>query len=193
MLDRTALYEHVKAHLSLPRFLHSVRTAEMVVALCGRSGLQKESGYAAGIAHDMARELPAATVQAIAREDGLPLLNEELQRPVLLHGRAAAVLLQRSWGEERNSVLDAVRWHTQGHPDMGELAKIIYIADYIEEGRVHISDEFRTRILGLNTIDEMVLEIMKAQFVHLKAKQTDISTYALQLFSILEERQYAKI
>lgn len=193
MLDRTALYEYVRAHLSLPRFLHSVRTAAMAEGLCGRFGLQMEAGCTAGIAHDMAREFPADAVTAIAREDGLPLLDEELQRPVLLHGRAAAVLLQRSWGEERNSVLDAVRWHTQGHPEMGELAKIIYIADYIEEGRAHISDQFRRRILGLNTPDEMVLKIMQSQFAHLKDKQTDISTYALQLYSVLEERQYAKI
>lgn len=177
----------------MPRFLHSVRTAAMAEVLCGRFGLQKEAGRAAGIAHDMAREFPAEAVQAIVREDGLPLLDEELQRPVLLHGRAAAVLLQRSWSEERNSVLDAVRWHTQGHPGMGELAKIIYIADYIEEGRAHISDEFRHRILGLNTPEEMVLKIMQAQFAHLKDKQTAISTYALQLYSVLEERQYAKI
>ena len=193
MLDRAALYEYVRMRLSLPRFLHSVRTAEMAVDLCGRFGLPKEAGCEAGIAHDMARELPADTVKAIAREDGLPLLDEELQRPVLLHGRAAAVMLQRNWGEERKSVLDAVRWHTQGHPNMGELAEIVYIADYIEEGRTHISDEFRTRILGLTTPDEMVLEIMKAQFAHLKEKQTEISTYALQLFTVLEERQYAKI
>ncbi len=193
MLDRGLLYNYVEAHLSLPRFLHSLRTADMAVSLCVRFNLSTEEGYVASIAHDMARELPAEQVKQIAREDGLPLLNEELDRPVLLHGRAAAVLLQHSWGETRDSVLDAVRWHTQGHPQMGDLAKIIYIADYIETGRSHISENFRRRILEFTSMNEMVLEILKAQFAHLKDKQTEISKYALQLFSVLEERRYAKI
>jgi predicted HD superfamily hydrolase involved in NAD metabolism len=32
-------------------------------------------------------------------------------------------------------VLEAICWHTTGHPDMDKLARIIYIADYIEPNR----------------------------------------------------------
>ncbi len=187
------LYDYVRAHLSLPRFLHSLRTAEMAEQLCARFNLPVEEGYTAALAHDMAREMPSEQVKLIAGEDGLPLLDEEIARPVLLHGRAAAVLLQHSWGEQRQSVLDAVRWHTQGHPQMGDLAKVIYIADYIEPGRTHISDDSRRVILEFDSLNAMVLTILKAQFAHLKEKQTEISQYAVQLYSILEERQYAKI
>ncbi|MDZ7793572.1 MAG: bis(5'-nucleosyl)-tetraphosphatase (symmetrical) YqeK [Spirochaetia bacterium] len=198
MLNQTALYEYVKAHLSLPRFLHSLRTAETAVELCRRYGLSLEEAYVSGIAHDMAREIGAVQVMQLAGEDSLPLLEEELRRPVLLHGRAAAVLLQTSWGEERQTVLNAVRWHTQGHPDMGDLGKVLYIADFIEPGRSHISEEFRANILCVDSLDGMLKKILKAQFLHLREKQVEISTYALQLYntieeSTLEERLYAKI
>lgn len=193
MLDRAMLYDYVRTHLSLPRFLHSLRTAEMAERLCARFKLPVEEGYVAAIAHDMAREMPVEQVKLLAGQDGLPLLEEELARPVLLHGRAAAVLLQHSWGEQRPGVLDAVRWHTQGHPQMGILAKVIYVADYIETGRSHISEDFRWKILGYDSLNAMVLEILKVQFAHLKEKQIEISKYALQLYSLLKERQYAKI
>lgn len=198
MLNQNALYEYVKSHLSLPRFLHSVRTAETAVKLCRRYGLSLEEAYVSGIAHDMAREIGAAQVIQLAREDAVPLREEEVQSPVLLHGRAAAVLLQSSWGEKRESVLNAVRWHTQGHPDMGDLGKVLYIADYIEPGRSHITEEFRADILGLESLEEMLKEILEAQFSHLRERQVTISAYALQLYNALEESAveespYAKI
>jgi len=197
MLNQNALYEYVKAHLSLPRFLHSIRTAETAVELCRRYGLSLEEAYVSGIAHDMAREIGSAQVMQLAGGDSLPLLEEELESPVLLHGRAAAVLLQTSWGEKRETVLNAVRWHTQGHPDMGDIGKVLYIADFIEPGRSHITEDFRTDILRLESLDGMLKKILEAQFVHLREKQIKISTYALQLYntiekSTLEERLYAK-
>ena len=198
MLNQTALYEYVKVHLSLPRFLHSIRTAETAVELCRRYGLSLEEAYVSGIAHDMAREIGTAQGIQLAREDSLPLLEEELLRPVLLHGRAAAVLLQTLWGEKRETVLNAVRWHTQGHPDMGAIGKVLYIADFIEPGRSHITEEFRANILRLESLDGMLKKILEAQFSYLREKQVEISAYALQLYkaieaSILEERLYAKI
>src|SRR6056297_2645461 len=188
MLNQNALYEYVKAHLSLPRFLHSIRTAETAVKLCRRYGLSLEEAYVSGIAHDMAREIGAVQVMQLAREDSLPLLEEELLRPVLLHGRAAAVLLQTSWDEKRETVLNAVRWHTQGHPDMGDLGKVLYIADFIEPGRSHISEDFRANIFRLESLDGMLKKIIEAQFSHLREKQVEISNYALQLYNTIEER-----
>ncbi|SRR6056297_352541 len=193
MLNRAQLYEYVKVHLSLPRFLHSVRTAEMTVDLCEKYGLSQDEGYIAGIAHDMAREISKAQVIEIAKKDGLPLLEEEIARPVLLHGRAAAVLLHTMWGENRSSVLNAIRWHTQGHPQMGDLGMAVYLSDYLEAGRTHISENFRSTVLHMNSLEEMVMEILKAQFVHLREHHKEISVYAGQLFSVLEERKYAKI
>lgn len=164
----------------------------MTVDLCEKYGLSQDEGYIAGIAHDMARELPMAQVIEIAENDGLPLLEEEISRPILLHGRAAAVLLHTRWGENRGSVLNAIRWHTQGHPQMGDIGKTVYIADYIEIGRTHISENFRSTVLKMESLDEMVMAILKEQFLHLREQHKEISIYAGQLISALEERQYAK-
>src|SRR6056297_2048153 len=187
MLNQTALYEYVRTRLSLPRFLHSIRTAETAMELCRRYGLSLEEAYISGIGHDMAREFGVEQVMQLAKEDSLPLLEEELQRPVLLHGRAAAVLLQASWGEKRQAVLNAVRWHTQGHPDMGDLGKVLYIADFIEPGRRHITEDFRDSILQFENLDGMLKKILEAQFSYLREKQVEISTYALELYNTLEE------
>ena len=52
----------------------------------------------------------------------------------LLHGPAAAAMLQRA-GETRAGLLDAVRWHTLGHPGWGPVGRALYLADFLEPGR----------------------------------------------------------
>lgn len=51
-----------------------------------------------------------------------------------LHGRAAAVVLQK-FGINDKSVLKAAAFHTFGYEGIDALGKIVYIADKIEPGR----------------------------------------------------------
>jgi HD superfamily phosphohydrolase YqeK len=58
----------------------------------------------------------------------------------LLHGPAAAARLEHD-GERRADVLDAVRWHTSGHPAWGRTGRALYMADFLEPGRHFLSEE----------------------------------------------------
>jgi len=173
--DRNSLKQYVREHLSLPRFLHSLRTAELSVELADRFGISREEAEIAALSHDMAREFPSQQIMNLAEEDALPILSEERQRPVLLHGRAAAVLLQNNWGETRTSVLQAVRRHTQGDSDMGAVGFIVYVADSIERGRSHISEEFRQGILHMDSMEQMVLSIAEDQIMYLSERDIPVS------------------
>jgi predicted HD superfamily hydrolase involved in NAD metabolism len=59
----------------------------------------------------------------------------DLLQPSLLHGPVGAWMLKEHGIMDDEAILDAIRWHTTGHPDMNQLAKIVYIADYIEPNR----------------------------------------------------------
>jgi len=91
--------------------------------------------YLAGLLHDYAREVPNSELLELAVEHNLVQDSVELLQPNLLHGAVGAWMLQEQGIVEDEAVLNAIRWHTTGHPDMDQLARIIYIADYIEPER----------------------------------------------------------
>lgn len=52
--------------------------------------------------------------------------------PALLHGPAAA---ERLKDDADPAVLDAIRYHTIGHPRLDRLGRALYLADFLEPGR----------------------------------------------------------
>jgi HD superfamily phosphohydrolase YqeK len=80
----------------------------------------------AGRWHDALRDAPEAELRALA---DLPEYT-----PSMLHGPAAAVMLERH-GERRHAVLDAVRYHTIGNGRWERTGKALYMADFLEPGR----------------------------------------------------------
>ncbi len=129
--------------LSTERFLHSRSVALQAEALAGRFGADRAGAYLAGISHDLCKDLPEADMMRLALADGAGLSDLERCKPSLLHARAAARLLEESFGPMEASVMEAVRLHTSGAPGMGVLAKIVYIADKIEPRRESVSPRLR--------------------------------------------------
>lgn len=123
------------------RYAHSIRVAETAVILCKLYNVDSELGYLAGIAHDICKEMDNDNLLSLAQTDGLEITPLEESKPSLLHGRGAAVLLEKQFDITEKSVLEAVRYHTFGAPGMSKLAQILYIADKIEPGRNYIVQE----------------------------------------------------
>ena len=78
----------------------------------------------------------------------------------MLHGRAAAVLLETEYGFTNKKLLEAVQNHTFGAPGMSDLGKILYAADKIEPTRPHITKE-RIESLFEKNLDEFVLSVLE--------------------------------
>ncbi len=190
-VDSDTLRRYVRRSLSLPRYLHTLRTAAMIPKLADRFGVSAEEAVLAALAHDMARELHEPEMFSIAEEDGFPIRAEEVQRPVLLHGRAAAVLLVKLWDERRESILYAVRRHTQGDRDMGLLGMLLFVADYIEPGRTHISEEFRQEVLNMSAPQQMVIRVIEDEMKYLDRKKVPVSERTLRLIEHIREETYA--
>lgn len=65
----------------------------------------------------------------------------------VLHGPACARRLEEEGVEDRE-LLDAVAYHTTGHPDLGRLGRHLYLADFLEPGRGFLR-EVRARLRAL--------------------------------------------
>lgn len=126
---------YARERLSDKRYEHTLRVAETAERLAGLHGLDPKIARLAGLLHDTARELGKEELLQIAEEKALPVGDLERERPMLLHGPVAAELSRKDLGVKDGEVLDAVRAHTTGEPEMGSLALALYVADKIEPGR----------------------------------------------------------
>lgn len=127
--------EILKNRLSVKRYTHSVSVANTAARLAGMFNGDIERAYLAGLMHDYARELTEEELLELTAKHNLSTDGVELMQTSLLHGPVGAWLLEEEGLITDKQVLDAIRWHTTGHPDMDQLARIIYISDYIEPGR----------------------------------------------------------
>ncbi len=87
---------------------------------------ERAAWHDAGCWHDALRDADEATLRAITGETTAPA--------ELLHGPASALLLARD-GEQRTSVLEAVRWHTLGAGHWDRTGRALFMADFLEPGR----------------------------------------------------------
>jgi len=174
------IYEYVHINLSKLRLEHSLSTSLICVELCNRFGLNDKKGKLAGLSHDIFREVQLTETIIHSLNDGYPLSAEENENPVLLHGRLGASFLKNEFGLDDEEILQAVRWHTSGHPDMGKLGQVLFIADYIEPGRKHISAAFKEKISNLD-LDNMTLVILNKQIAYLRSCGYHISKASMLL------------
>jgi nicotinate-nucleotide adenylyltransferase len=164
-----AIEDLLRKSLSRERLEHSRRVAELARDLCLRYGLDGAKGTLAGLAHDLAREMDLRKVRLLAARDGGGISALEAERPVLLHGRAASVLLRDALGVGDPEILDAVASHVTGRASMGLLAKIVFVADFLEPGRGFLDEKFRLSALEL-PLDSMMILVLEQIFKFLKKR-----------------------
>lgn len=150
--------KHLKQNLSNKRYNHSVEVARMAKRISEQFGFDSEKAYTAGLCHDIARELPLASLKdnvynwKAFSEDFYTHTN-------LYHGPVGAYILQSEFNITDNELLEAVAYHSIGHKDMCDIAKVVYVADYISMDRLHITESLRNTVLSM-TLNEMVITVI---------------------------------
>lgn len=164
---------YTKDHVKEKRYEHSVRVAEMAARMCRLYGLDENTGYLAGIGHDMCKDMDEKELIETAARDGEPVTSFDLKRPKLLHGRAAAVYMKEKFGITDLEILEAVAYHTSGKIGMCDLAKVIFLADKIEPGRPQSTDEYRNRLLAMD-LDTLFYTVFVENYEYVKNKGFEI-------------------
>jgi nicotinate-nucleotide adenylyltransferase len=164
------------------RYEHSLRVTQTARILCKRFGADCGKADIAAISHDLCKELPHEILLEIAARDGNVITPLELSRPSLLHGRAAAIIIRDEYGVADEAILEAVRAHTFGKPNMCTLAKIIYIADKIEPGRKRAFD---TPPVESPALDDLLHTVVNENIAYLEQKGEKVSALSYALREIL--------
>lgn len=132
-----ALREDVSSRLSPRRAEHTLGVERAAVYMAERLCPEKLPLLrATALLHDITKEYSFEKQLKICDEFGIILRDDEMASPQVLHAITAAAVIPIEYPTFATPELcGAVRWHTTGRADMTTAEKIIFLADYIEDGR----------------------------------------------------------
>ncbi len=163
------------------RFEHVQRVAGLARQIAVANHLddgQIERAYAAGILHDIARDLPDAELLRLAP----PECEIDALHPLALHGRAARTLLEH-WGYRDEVVLEAVEDHTTGPRGGNPVSACVYIADVSEPGR-GVNDDIRE--LAMHDLGAALNRAIVSKVTYLQGRGITVHPRTLTAYRALE-------
>lgn len=131
------LRESVKGKMREGRFLHTLGVEKEIAAL-GELYLPQDilRLRVAALLHDLTKERSYDEQLALCERGGVLLDDAELRSPKILHAFTAPIVIAEEYPRLADPViLTAIRQHTTGDEKMPLFSKLLYLADYIEEGR----------------------------------------------------------
>jgi predicted HD superfamily hydrolase involved in NAD metabolism len=180
MYDMDDIRAMLKNKLSEKRYEHTLGVEYTAAALAMRYGADMKKARLAGLLHDCAKYFPGEKLIAKCKKHQLPVNEYEQAFPELLHAKVGACLAQAKYGVTDEEILSAITWHTTGRPEMTQLDKIIYIADYIEPNRDKAPNLAEIRALAFQDLDTCLAAILSHTLSYLKEKGSviDPTTFA---------------
>ncbi len=149
----TELRERVRKAQKSERFEHTEGVIKAAVKMAKIFGEDIEKAYLAALLHDVAKNIDGKL--ELCDSVGVELDEFERSHPALIHAKLGAYIAKAEHGIEDKEILNAIKWHTLGRPNMSRLEKIIYVADMAEEGRDFPGIE-AVREAAFNDLDEAV-------------------------------------
>ncbi|MGP6138887.1 MULTISPECIES: bis(5'-nucleosyl)-tetraphosphatase (symmetrical) YqeK [unclassified Jeotgalibaca] len=163
--EREALLEAVFKRVKKSRYAHILRVEEKAIALAEQYGADVEACQLAALLHDYAKDMQREEIEEIKKN---AKIDEEMLAfgSEIWHGPAGAYFAKETFGIKNPEVLEAIYQHTIGGVEMSLVGKVLFIADYIEEGRTFPGVE-RARELAETNLDAAALYKIKQTLIHL--------------------------
>lgn len=159
-------YEYLKRVLPEKRLIHTANVIVTALKKVKELGLDANKVEISALLHDVAKYQDPTSYKDFCLEEKVP-------NPVV-HAFLGAYVCEKVLGIKDRDIINAVKYHTSGRPNMSSLEKLIFVADMVEEGRNYEGVEYLRALYENNTLDECFRECLKEELLHLKNKKTEI-------------------
>lgn len=159
--DIRKIRKKLEKELDVKRFEHTLGVAYTAASLAMCHQADIEQALLAGMLHDCAKCMSNEKKMELCEKHRIPVTDVERQNPFLLHAKVGSHIARKKYHVHDKDVLNAILYHTTGRPQMSQLEKIIYIADYIEPGRKQAPGLAAIRKLAFQNLDQALLQILK--------------------------------
>ncbi len=192
-MELEQIRECLRTQLKESRYLHSIGVEEVACDLAAIYGYDMHKAGLAGILHDCARGLSEEQLLSECEKYNLPVSDNEHKCAVLLHAKVGALYARVKYGVKDEEIIDAIRYHTTGHPEMTLLEKIIYTADYIEPYRDPTPRLEEIRRAAYTELDQAILMILDNTLEHLQESGKEIDTLTVDTYNYYHKLLLANI
>lgn len=180
-VTREELIIALRQRITAKHFEHVLRVEQQALALAEQYGADKEAVSIAALMHDYAKDMQLSAMATLATTYWeYPGLSE--QNSNILHGFAAAQICRQEYGCCHEGILNAIAGHTIGWYQMDLIAKIVYMADYIEPGRNFPGVEV-ARELSAHNLDDAVWFKMQATLKYLVDERVPLFAGAIDIYN----------
>lgn len=155
MLDIEKAKGNLKERLTEKRYNHSLGVMKASEELAKIYKEDIEEARFTGLIHDIAKELTREEIENYIEKYNIEVDEIEKNSKGLLHAKLGAVIAKEELGASEK-IQNAIKYHTTGNIKMDTFAKIIYLADKIEENRDYEEVEV-LRKLALEDLDKAIL------------------------------------
>ncbi|HEY0222756.1 bis(5'-nucleosyl)-tetraphosphatase (symmetrical) YqeK [Lactovum miscens] len=180
-MSRTELLEKIQTQVKPSRFKHMLGVEKMATELAERYMGNIYSASLAGLLHDYAKE--ASTKEFLRLIDKYQL-DPDLKKwgNAVWHGKVGFLKVKEDLGLDNEEILHAIEVHTVGAKEMSLLDKIVYVADYIEEGR-DFSGVDKARQLAKKSLDIAVAYETRETIIYLADHNLPIYPQTLETYN----------
>lgn len=175
-MNMEVIKANVRNFLDEKRYEHVKRVAKCAVELAKIYGVPVEKVEASAWLHDVAKFFNLSVMVDLTRGKYPEVADKMSQSTAVLHGFAGAEFVRQNYdlfGVDDEEILDGIEYHTIGCENMSALAKIIYLADAIEEKRSWEGVE-KARELAKTDLDEAIKFEIEEKLKYLLAKDSII-------------------
>jgi predicted HD superfamily hydrolase involved in NAD metabolism len=187
IFDIEGMKAKLKGMLSMARYRHSISTSRVASQLAAHYGAGQMKAMVAGLLHDCAKALTEEEQKAYIERNGLSLDEIESQERGLWHAPVGEVMAREEFGIDDHDILRAIRIHSIGAARMSLMAKVVYVADYIEPYR-HFRGRADLARLAMKDLDLTLLHVLNHKLIYILHKKGMIHPDTIEVRNQLTRR-----
>lgn len=184
----TFINQKLHTILKPKRFVHTQGVATEAVNLAKFWGADTEKAYTAGLLHDCAKNFTKEQTLELCKKYKVELDEVIKEQLDLAHSFLGSAVAENEYFITDTDILNSIKYHTTGRPEMSLLEKIIYIADMTEENRKYYDGLDKLRKASYKDLDKAVYMGLKQTIDFNKEKSRLIHPLSLSALKYYENK-----
>lgn len=159
----------IKSFINGKRYDHTISVAHLAYHIAETNSLNTSKTYIASLLHDIGKYVDMNKQEEIAKK-----YDEEnylLIPKVLYHQYTSAEIARNEFNINDEEILDAIKYHGTGKPNMSKIGKIVYASDKIDPSRGYNSSDMINECL--KDIDSGFKYVLSENIKYFKIKNME--------------------
>ena len=153
---REKVIDWLKDNVSEHRLQHILGVEKMCEELAIHHNIDHKKAAQAGLMHDLAKFFSPPKLLDMAKKEYNEIDSVCLSNPHLLHADVSAIVARDTFNVTDKDILEAIRNHTLGNPEMSDLSCIVFIADALEPNRGNTPELEKMRKISQKNLHKTV-------------------------------------